>query len=495
VWQHVWSGANPTFEGEGWHNVANTSANPGRPHIFGYNHATTYRASADKNCMIVGYTWHGGGWFHNNKQPKGDVFMFTNGDHDLRHKNGVDDRTFNDNMDGVRFQTLPNADANEVEYNINIPAQVPHNHFYPIKIENNNGRVYDDNRTLFNPCPGTDKKYFNSKPGVKCIYSKTDATQLQTLHDTMLSGAKSNQGDMLSHVRNEFCKLSENVWKNIGGGTTCSEHTTNTQLALDYCKVGDRIATDRNCTSESTSCGTAGYTKLAEDYCKANPTNAWCSCYNVTNNVCDTNASAAGCADKRRTFDKLVEATPAGQKESWSGMAPCFGGVCVGNKYLPAGYNANCNRAVNICVQNFDIQGIADSTINAVCDIKSGSPSSVSDGESGPSAEDIVAQENLKTAQQELAAAEAAVAAGEPGAEERLAAAKATVDDAKKEAEKDEGFAAYIPKSIDGLKTDQKQQIGAGAMGAIVLGCMMILLLLVAGGGGGAAPVRARRFR
>ena len=57
------------------------------------------------------------------------------------------------------------------------------------------------------------------------------------------------------------------------------------------------------------------------------------------------------------------------------------------------------------------------------------------------------------------------------------------------------GPKAYIPKSLDGLKNDRKQQIGAGVMGALVLGCMMMLLLLVvstSGGGGGPAK---RRFR
>jgi hypothetical protein len=52
---------------------------------------------------------------------------------------------------------------------------------------------------------------------------------------------------------------------------------------------------------------------------------------------------------------------------------------------------------------------------------------------------------------------------------------------------------SYIPNSLDGLKTNRKQQIGAAAMGALVLGCMMMLLLLVASAGGGGAV--KKRFR
>jgi hypothetical protein len=492
LWRDVFDGPSFIFEGEGWHNVQGvTTENPGRPYSFGYNRASSTEGVADQNCMMVGYTWNGGGWFHKGKTETGEVFMIPDGAYDLRSPKGLETSTWNDSIDGLRIQTVPSAGANETEFNINIPVQRPHNFYYPITIEDSNGRVKDDTGTLFDPCPGTTKKYFNSKPGVKCIYSKTDAKQVQNLHDAITGGAKSNQTEMLSHVKNEFCKNSENVWKNIGGGVTCYAHTTNTQMALDYCKVGSRIVTDRNCTAESTSCGVDGYATLAEAYCKANPTNAWCSCYNVTNNVCDTNATAAGCADKKRTFDTLVEKTPADQKASWSGMESCFGKVCVGNKYLPSGYNANCDRAVNICIQNFDVQGIADSTINAVCAIDSGSPSSVDDSkdnDNGPSAEDFVAADNLKKAEAELAAAEAAVAAGEPGAAGRLAAAQENLDTVE-----NKGLTAYIPKSLDGLKTDQKQQIGAGVMGAIVIGCMMMMLLLLMGGGGGASA--RKRYR
>jgi hypothetical protein len=52
------------------------------------------------------------------------------------------------------------------------------------------------------------------------------------------------------------------------------------------------------------------------------------------------------------------------------------------------------------------------------------------------------------------------------------------------------GPKAYIPKSLDGLKNDRKQQIGAGAMGALVLGCILIIFMIANGGGGG-----KKRFR
>jgi hypothetical protein len=73
-------------------------------------------------------------------------------------------------------------------------------------------------------------------------------------------------------------------------------------------------------------------------------------------------------------------------------------------------------------------------------------------------------------------------------------AAEAALD-AADESAGETGPKAYIPKSLDGLKNDRKQQIGAGVMGALVLGCMMMLLLLVASAGGGGGGPAKRRFR
>ena len=52
---------------------------------------------------------------------------------------------------------------------------------------------------------------------------------------------------------------------------------------------------------------------------------------------------------------------------------------------------------------------------------------------------------------------------------------------------------SYIPNSLDGLKTNRKQQLGAGGVGGVfmMMCCCLVVLLLLSSGGGG--PV-ARRF-
>ena len=172
----------------------------------------------------------------------------------------------------------------------------------------------------------------------------------------------------------------------------------------------------------------------------------------------------------------------------------------------PDKYRDPCSSQINVCIQDFTIDSLVDTNFQAACVIDTGSgdgPSVDDQGQTGQSAGDIIAKENLKKAEQELADAEAAVAAGEPGAEERLAAAKKAMGEAEADVLEPPSLTdfqnnpqAYFPQSIEGLKTDQRQQIGAGVMGAVALAFMMMMLLLVAGGGGGGgAPVRGRRYR
>jgi hypothetical protein len=139
VWRDDYSGESPTFEGEGYHNVQSVSThNPGRPYRFGYQKATTATGYADESCMLVVYTWHGGGWYHNGKQENGDMFMFPNGGYDLRYTKGQEGRTFNDNLDGLQIKTVPSANSSQMQYNINIPVQEPHIFSNPILILDDN---------------------------------------------------------------------------------------------------------------------------------------------------------------------------------------------------------------------------------------------------------------------------------------------------------------------------------------------------------------------
>ena len=448
------------------------------------NHTSSYTGTANESCMMTGFTWWEG---HNPRNADGvdagNALMLRNGYEDLHARNhGVSPRDNHfkhyDNIDGLRFQTVPSARNNQMQYHINIPPQKIHDFSDPKRI---NGDVYDSNNVLFNPCPGASVKYFNSKSGVRCIYPKT-ASALQTLHS---STKYSNMGEMHASLAGTFCSDSNNVFESPGGDA-CLLRNEGKRLAKEYCSVGSRIKSDPNCTKENMD--VANYDEVAKTYCNTATGRAdtFCKCHNITSGVCDAHPTAAGCAKKKETFDKLVDATPSGQKDVWSGMESCFGRVCTGTGvFIPPNSNQNCDKSVNVCIQDIDIGSMTDSNIQATCDIDAGGDS--------PSVSTPPTSSQL-SAQEELDEAKAAVARGDPGAQERLDAAEAALD-AANEAAGETGPKAYIPKSLDGLKNDRKQQIGAGAMGALVLGCMMMLLLLVVGASGsGGRPVK-RRFR
>jgi hypothetical protein len=453
---------------------------------FGYNQATSYTGNAGESCMAVGYSWHQGGKINNSGNPRGDIMTFRNGYHDLQTKWGQQTRTWNDDIDGLRLQSVPSATSSQMQFHINVPEQPQSNMNYFSPRDIVGGTVHDDNGASFNPCPGASAKYLNSKSGVRCIYPKT-AGALQTLNSAT---KKSNMAAMHTSLAGTFCADSNNAFESPGG-QSCLERSTGAALAKTYCQVGSNIKSDPNCTVENM--GQANYDEVAKTYCNT-PTgraDTFCKCYNITNGVCDAHPTAAGCAKKKATFDKLVAATPSDQQDVWSGMEACFGRVCTGTGvFIPPNVNQNCDKSVNVCIQDIDIGSMTDSNITPVCDIKSGDGSpSVSE----PSA----AQDSAKS---ELDEAKAALVRGDAGAQERVDAAEAALDAADESAVKPISLTdfrtnprSYIPNSLDGLKTNRKQQIGAGAMGALVLGCMMMLLLIVASASGGGSV--KKRFR
>ena len=305
-------------------------------------------------------------------------------------------------------------------------------------------------------CTGATNKY--EKSGGKknaCFYSNSDASAIQRVYDQKTGNT--NMANLYSNLKGDFCAISDNVFKNPGGGT-CLEQNAAKDLAKEYCSVGARITGKGDgvaCTKDNLD---NYYNELAEAYCKtaAGKADAWCSCYNVTHGVCDRDSAAAGCDKKRRGFDKLVEGTPSEFKTQWNGMEGCFEGVCIGDKFIPENANQNCDKPVQICVQDFDFNSISGgSTINATCNqtANTGTPPSVGDDPSGGGG------------------------GGSGGS------GGGGIDD-------------YIPRSIDELKTDSKKQMAVGGVSALFLMCCLLLVVVLVssgGSGGGGRPMRFRR--
>ena len=264
----------------------------------------------------------------------------------------------------------------------------------------------------------------------------------------------------LEQERIKFCENIDNFTKDPGGSAgSCIERNAGLTLARTYCGGTDKIKTAAACTR--TYLGDDTWVSLANAYCQSTNGQAdpWCSCYNVMNNVCDTNPNASGCAEKALTYDVLVEKTPVAFRTAWSGREPCYGLVCqeseTGAKHIPANANQNCAAPIQICGQSIQAEGITESTIDAKCNI--GGREYDQDG-------------NL-------------VNPGNPAA--NLVANLPT------------GVQTYIPLSFSDITGgDPNKKIGAGASVAssfMSCACVVLLLLLATSGGGSGGPSRFRR--
>ncbi len=342
-----------------------------------------------------------------------------------------------------------------------------------------------------------------------CAYTK-DEEVLKTVPPAIKS-------DMI----NRLCNKTENLDFSISSSELCAHHQQGKAIATAYCQTGNNFITDTAVCNPSILnnaggynplllwyCGKDGniktakcdvtinandnklartdYDTLAITYCNANPNDAWCGCYNVMNDKCANDVKTgpmAGCQATAEYVD-LRNATPKDFQDVWNGQRKC-GTICGGgNKYLPLENQSGCKTTIQICKQDINVGSMSESDIKASCELNAGDGSSVEEPPASSPAQE--------SAQSELEEAKAAVARGDAGAQERLDAAEASLD-AADDAAGETGPGAYIPKSLDGLKNDRKQQIGAGVMGALVLGCMMMLLLIVASASGGGSA--KKRFR
>ena len=265
-----------------------------------------------------------------------------------------------------------------------------------------------------------------------------------------------NRADCTSYLcndietkRNNFCSNPENWLKNPGGGT-CKERDTGQTNGKAYCAVGDRIKSSSACIFEYLG---NSYDELASAYCKTTNGQAdpWCSCYNIINEVCNTNNNAAGCLDKAISFDPLVEATPEEFKSVWSGREACYGGVCQGaeegSKYVPVNANQNCNTDIQICNQSIDAQNISESAVDMVCNLGN------DDGGSTPSdtPRELVFQEgSLQYILDREVRAKLPFAIGE-----------------------------FIPLSFEDIKYDRNKQIGLGGTFASSFSSVLIIAIII----------------
>jgi hypothetical protein len=167
---------------------------------------------------------------------------------------------------------------------------------------------------------------------------------------------------------------------------TKDEHLTK----METCVAVDNIKNDKENTIENTCRHTdeelGGYNKyfyhhLGQSYCNRDDlgddlgmNDEWCSCYNIMANKCDAKPNIPGCTETKTVWSDMNTHLSEKDKAQFEGMRQCIGNSCVGFKYRPENYNANCDRNVLICNSSFEVGGNiigSNVSINQDCQIKS----------------------------------------------------------------------------------------------------------------------------
>lgn len=237
------------------------------------------------------------------------------------------------------------------------------------------------------PCPGG-KGYITGNRTFRCIYE--NAGEIQGLYSALTNAPGGDpRRDLYGEVVGEFCKDVNEINTNVGGGMTCEDYGAN---RVDYCKQEDKIKTDPGCTEGIM--GIKDYNEVASSYCMSNSDDNWCSCYNLLNNVCDSNMDAAGCRDAHKFLDenkdafgivkevedaeravergedgaeqKLAEAKAKNGYNILKSKTHCRPYACK-DGFIPSKHMDGCAPSYRICDKDIDIRRSTNTDIVIAC--------------------------------------------------------------------------------------------------------------------------------
>ena len=261
-----------------------------------------------------------------------------------------------------------------------------------------------------------------------------------------------------SHMRTARVKEGSN-YKNLWEQIIYGVRTTSVNSSAFCEKLGNLTKVVHN---DGRTCydmiGDALKKSLRVQHCANNPNDERCACYNISKHATrgcleNANKNKPGCKEVVAGFNKYPAAAVT-EFDVKNFETTCFAtGICSRpGQYLPENQPNACNQTIAVCKQEAHLYGDITGgavTVDQSMDCKAESSAPASSGTGAP-----------------------------PGT--------------APPAEEETGINAYVPKSLDDLKTNRKKQIGVGAVGgAAILSCLCVLLIILASSGG-AAP---RRYR
>ena len=239
------------------------------------------------------------------------------------------------------------------------------------------------------PCPGGAGIPIGHRT-YKCMYKNN--AEIQQLYTTLVGTESGDpRNDLYGRVVKKYCEADNDRIKDaVGGEFTCEDYGADRKT---YCGVDDRIKTEPFCSKDIL--GKDVYHQVATEYCKKNPEDQWCTCYNLVNKVCSTNMQAAGCKrahtpldDNKEAFGPAIEISRAKKKvengeegaeeelkrlEAQDGYpilkanTHCRPDVCDNRGYLPENPKGTCEPSYKICDEDVDIRNTSNQDIIIMC--------------------------------------------------------------------------------------------------------------------------------
>tara|TARA_Y100001958_G_scaffold116004_1_gene83120 strand:- start:98 stop:1393 length:1296 start_codon:yes stop_codon:yes gene_type:complete len=231
-------------------------------------------------------------------------------------------------------------------------------------------------------CYGADRAFWDDDLNLVCEYNKDSITPdtVQTLYQ----GSKTSRvvKDVHDAVRESFCSNPNNLGERIDDqGGTCATFDKDQKVLEEFCSDGTNIKNHHLCqvTTSSNYDGKASpelYDKIAAQFCEQNPTDSWCSCYNVVEGVCDSDLSdAAGCEDHKNSSDGVKASVGDSAWANLKNKPQCNSAVCQTATsrnnfvYKASPHLMSCDYDLYVCSQIVDVEAAASSPITASCDI------------------------------------------------------------------------------------------------------------------------------
>lgn len=241
------------------------------------------------------------------------------------------------------------------------------------------------------PCPGGAGIPIGHRT-YKCMYKNN--SEIQALYSAIKNKPGDPRHNLYGKVVNKYCEDNEKINDSVGGGLTCESFGADREV---WCAVDKRIQNEPGCSAGAV--GRDLHEKMAGTYCKENPGDKWCECYNLKNKVCLTDKNAAGCKHaygileenkdalgpailiKRTKEDikagKDVEANRKLLKEleAQDGYpilkqnVHCRPNACASEYggFIPHNAKSDCKSSYKICDQDIDIRNQSNGDIIVAC--------------------------------------------------------------------------------------------------------------------------------